>query len=64
MSVCPISGMNRKGVSMYVENSVYAVSMKVDGVVYRYILDSGLSVAQLIQGTTGSIEDLTITARG
>jgi hypothetical protein len=43
---------------------MYAVSMKVDGVVYRYILDSGLSVAQLIQGTTGSIEDLTITARG
>ena len=43
---------------------MYSVSMKVDGVVYRYILDSGLSVAQLIKDTTGNIEDLTITARG
>ena len=39
---------------------MYIVNIKVDGVGYVFTLDSGLALADLIKGTTGNIESLSV----
>jgi hypothetical protein len=34
--------------------------IKVDGLVYSFSLDSSMALVELIKGTTGTIQDLTI----